>query len=440
MSKSRDAFRTISEVAEWLDTPAHVLRFWESKFTQVKPVKRAGGRRYYRPADMQLLSGIKKLLHEDGLTIKGAQKTLREKGVKYVASLSDRSSLEDIEMEAAAPIESAPYVEAPMPDAEDETTVIPFETEDQASGGDVAEEETNDDVSDDVSGSDIDEAIDAEDDVETALEPSTPEVLNQSDQDTDIVDATAEGTNDALEEVVLQPSDEASDETTSPFEAEAADDDVAPLIDEAPLDQAPEETAPEISEAGPEETLEIEASSDGDTSSPEPDEAEDTVEISEETISEASEQGTLLDLLGIVEPSVSETETPDETEDHSTQPPPDAEFATDEETEDPQETVVAPVEDMETEAVETVDKDGLDDATDSEDNDDEFVALIPEDETPAQPSIPAEVDFAALPEGHGPLHLVAEALQAHTVDRATIQSHLEQLAPLAGLSSPSHLN
>lgn len=88
MAKSADAFRTISEVSEWLDTPAHVLRFWESKFTQVKPVKRAGGRRYYRPSDMELLGGIKRLLHEDGMTIKGVQKLLREQGVGHVASLS----------------------------------------------------------------------------------------------------------------------------------------------------------------------------------------------------------------------------------------------------------------------------------------------------------------------------------------------------------------
>jgi len=87
MPKARDAFRTISEVADWLDTPAHVLRFWESKFTQVKPVKRAGGRRYYRPDDMALLGGIKTLLHEDGMTIKGVQKLLREKGVRLVSSL-----------------------------------------------------------------------------------------------------------------------------------------------------------------------------------------------------------------------------------------------------------------------------------------------------------------------------------------------------------------
>jgi len=88
MAKSADAFRTISEVADWLETPAHVLRFWESKFSQVKPVKRAGGRRYYRPQDMRLLGGIKKLLHDDGMTIKGVQKLLREQGVRHVAALS----------------------------------------------------------------------------------------------------------------------------------------------------------------------------------------------------------------------------------------------------------------------------------------------------------------------------------------------------------------
>jgi DNA-binding transcriptional MerR regulator len=88
MDKSRDAFRTISEVADWLGTPTHVLRFWESRFSQVKPVKRAGGRRYYRPDDMELLGGIKKLLHDDGLTIRGVQKILREQGVKHVAALS----------------------------------------------------------------------------------------------------------------------------------------------------------------------------------------------------------------------------------------------------------------------------------------------------------------------------------------------------------------
>lgn len=88
MGKAADAFRTISEVAEWLDVPAHVLRFWESKFTQIKPVKRAGGRRYYRPTDMALLGGIKVLLHDQGMTIKGAQKYLRENGIQQVSAMS----------------------------------------------------------------------------------------------------------------------------------------------------------------------------------------------------------------------------------------------------------------------------------------------------------------------------------------------------------------
>ncbi|KCV83748.1 MerR family transcriptional regulator [Actibacterium atlanticum] len=107
--KSPDAFRTISEVSEWLETPTHVLRFWESKFNQVKPVKRAGGRRYYRPADMLLLGGIKKLLHEDGMTIRGAQKLLREQGVKKVSALSQPLDGEDaIEAPMAENVEEAP--------------------------------------------------------------------------------------------------------------------------------------------------------------------------------------------------------------------------------------------------------------------------------------------------------------------------------------------
>ncbi len=85
--KSPEAFRTISEVAEILDVPAHVLRFWESRFTQIKPVKRGGGRRYYRPADIDLLRGIRDLLYSEGMTIKGVQKILRERGQKHVVEL-----------------------------------------------------------------------------------------------------------------------------------------------------------------------------------------------------------------------------------------------------------------------------------------------------------------------------------------------------------------
>lgn len=88
MAKSPDAFRTIREVADWLGVAAHVLRFWESKFSQIKPVKRAGGRRYYRPADMRLIGGIKVLLHDEGMTIRGVQRLLRADGVAAVASRS----------------------------------------------------------------------------------------------------------------------------------------------------------------------------------------------------------------------------------------------------------------------------------------------------------------------------------------------------------------
>ncbi|MBS0472023.1 MAG: MerR family transcriptional regulator [Proteobacteria bacterium] len=85
--KSPDAFRTISEVADELDVPQHVLRFWEGRFSQIKPVKRAGGRRYYRPEDVDLLRGIRALLYVDGFTIKGVQKILREKGLRHVADV-----------------------------------------------------------------------------------------------------------------------------------------------------------------------------------------------------------------------------------------------------------------------------------------------------------------------------------------------------------------
>ncbi|MBC7479724.1 MAG: MerR family transcriptional regulator, partial [Pseudorhodobacter sp.] len=93
MDKSPDAFRTISEVADALETPAHVLRFWESRFPQIKPVKRAGGRRYYRPADVALLSGIRHLLHDAGMTIRGVQKILREQGVRHVAAMAPGSDM-----------------------------------------------------------------------------------------------------------------------------------------------------------------------------------------------------------------------------------------------------------------------------------------------------------------------------------------------------------
>ncbi len=132
MDKSPDAFRTISEVSEVLDTPAHVLRFWESRFPQIRPVKRAGGRRYYRPSDVALLTGIKRLLHDEGLTIRGVQKILREQGVRHVAGLTDDQITPDDAIDETV---LAQYLGGTDDDAKDDAddalgqqTVLPFPT------------------------------------------------------------------------------------------------------------------------------------------------------------------------------------------------------------------------------------------------------------------------------------------------------------------------
>ncbi|MFU8880973.1 MAG: MerR family transcriptional regulator [Rhodobacterales bacterium] len=154
--KSPEAFRTISEVADWLDRPAHVLRFWESKFSQVKPVKRAGGRRYYRPDDMLLLGGIKKLLHDDGMTIKGAQKVLREQGVRYVSALSQPldddgalSAATTLVPDAAANLHSAPAaataVTAPEP-APEKPIAAPFDAKPEQATHSIDDHSVDDDA------------------------------------------------------------------------------------------------------------------------------------------------------------------------------------------------------------------------------------------------------------------------------------------------------
>ncbi len=96
-NKAPDAFRTISEVADELDLPQHVLRFWESRFTEIKPMKRGGGRRFYRPDDIDLLRGIRHLLYGEGYTIRGVQRILREQGIDFVQA---------IWQEGAAPVPS----------------------------------------------------------------------------------------------------------------------------------------------------------------------------------------------------------------------------------------------------------------------------------------------------------------------------------------------
>lgn len=104
-SKGPDAFRTISEVAEDLDLPQHVLRFWETRFAQIKPMKRGGGRRYYRPEDVDLLKGIRHLLYGEGFTIRGVQRLLKEKGSAFVVNAGQTGRVETVtaaEMDSAA--------------------------------------------------------------------------------------------------------------------------------------------------------------------------------------------------------------------------------------------------------------------------------------------------------------------------------------------------
>lgn len=127
MPKSAEAFRTISEVAETLDTPAHVLRFWESRFPQVKPVKRAGGRRYYRPADVALLGGIKRLLHDQGLTIRGVQKILKEQGVRHVSEIANPAR--DLASESPQTAKTV-WPKADSPDVTTSTEHFPPDPED----------------------------------------------------------------------------------------------------------------------------------------------------------------------------------------------------------------------------------------------------------------------------------------------------------------------
>jgi DNA-binding transcriptional MerR regulator len=109
--KGPEAFRTISEVAEDLGLPQHVLRFWETRFPQIKPIKRGGGRRYYRPNDVELLRGIKRLLYGEGYTIRGVQRILREQGGRRVASFAAPGGAEPPAPQAADAVPDAPAVD-----------------------------------------------------------------------------------------------------------------------------------------------------------------------------------------------------------------------------------------------------------------------------------------------------------------------------------------
>ena len=128
MDKSPDAFRTISEVAEDLDLPQHVLRFWETRFSQIKPMKRGGGRRYYRPLDVELIKGIRHMLYDQGYTIKGVQRLLKENGVQFVIAVGagDLAAVEAITQrkQAEAAAASAPAAPAPRARASDDEMLV----------------------------------------------------------------------------------------------------------------------------------------------------------------------------------------------------------------------------------------------------------------------------------------------------------------------------
>ena len=193
MTKSADAFRTISEVADWLNTPAHVLRFWESKFAQVKPVKRAGGRRYYRPTDMKLLGGIKRLLHDDGMTIKGVQKLLREQGMAHVAGLSQ-----------------------PLGDAADDVEVADLVIDGQA------------------------QPVEEESDLQSAVAPDTP----SDDAPPESAAAPDAPPQSAFEEQAEAQTDAVSEERPSDVTPESPANAPAPLEDETPADDTPADDTP----------------------------------------------------------------------------------------------------------------------------------------------------------------------------------------------------
>lgn len=138
--KSPEAFRTISEVADDLELPQHVLRFWETRFAQIKPLKRGGGRRYYRPEDIDLLRGIRHLLYSEGYTIKGVQRILKERGVRQVAAgwreADDDEQVEDRDGEREfAPAGSSAAAPAQSPADRAPHEAKPEEAPAAASGG-----------------------------------------------------------------------------------------------------------------------------------------------------------------------------------------------------------------------------------------------------------------------------------------------------------------
>jgi len=172
LDKAPDAFRTISEVADDLDIPQHVLRFWETRFSQIKPMKRSGGRRYYRPDDVDLLRGIRRLLYGEGYTIRGVQRILREQGIKAVQGLADET--------AAAPTAVAerprPAAPAPQRAAAAEPDMDEDEFADDDGGDEDAAAADAHDEGDEAEDEEIDAADDGADEEEDDEEAEAPPV------------------------------------------------------------------------------------------------------------------------------------------------------------------------------------------------------------------------------------------------------------------------
>lgn len=229
-NKSPEAFRTISEVAEWLGVPTHVLRFWESRFAQVKPVKRAGGRRYYRPTDMELLGGIRKLLHDDGMTIRGVQKLLREEGVKYVSAMSP-------------PLDLGAEIDEPP------SNVVPLARKGDASGAEAASESSGDLTQEDAEQStpgleDLEMPGAQAAQPEEEEEPANPDIEPESPVEAplDELEAIEFLSHDAD----IAPPDEAG-KTAGPADP-AEDAAVAPDLEEEPA-EAPHDAGPDTAQA-----------------------------------------------------------------------------------------------------------------------------------------------------------------------------------------------
>ncbi|WP_424940299.1 MerR family transcriptional regulator [Aliiroseovarius sp. S253] len=246
--KSPDAFRTISEVADWLGVPTHVLRFWESRFTQVKPVKRAGGRRYYRPADMELLGGIRKLLHEDGMTIRGVQKLLREQGVKHVAAMSP-------------PLESSEMRDS------DGSNVVPLATSRTSTE---ASEEHAPEVTDTVSPDTVKAQTDHQDilDDTPVSEPEPEPEAAEHDSPPTLTDAADDSDDNLVEALTDKPSTEVIDDEPAERDLFAAE--TTPEPETLEHDHEPTELEADVAEAGSvEEIDEINAPASGDVESQE---------------------------------------------------------------------------------------------------------------------------------------------------------------------------